>query len=108
MSIFDGIGSALGAVFGAEATITRKSGAVEIVSGAIFRRVNVDDDTADGRALLVEVPTLQIPADACAPLQRGDMVQHPDAPGVIFRVLDGSAPESGAADGLATYRLEPR
>lgn len=105
-SVFDGLGTALAAVFGDGAIITRKSTGIPVTVHGVFRLVSVEDPVADGRDLLRQTPVFRIPANAISPLVRGDVVVPSNGGGKRYVVLDSNSATEMAADAMTTYRLE--
>ena len=106
MSVFDGIGSILASVFGDAAVVTRKATGLPTSVRGVFRLVTVEDPVADGRDLIRQVPIFQLPANAMAPLVRGDQIVPANGGGKTYIVLDANDATELAVDAMATYRLE--
>lgn len=105
-SLFDGLGTALAAVFGDGAVITRKTTNVTETVRGVFRLVPIEDPLADGRDLLRQVPVFRLPANVTAQLVRGDTLVPTNGGGKTYMVLDADDQSEIAADALVTYRLE--
>lgn len=106
MSAFEGIGSVLGILFGADTTITRKATQVSQTVTARLTWERVVEEIADGRDHMVSVPVLHMAQDQAADLHAGDTVSSPDAPGKLFKVLRRLPAAFAAADAEQSYVLE--
>jgi len=102
MSVFDGMSSLLTGIFGAPVSITPAGGATVVVP-AVFRDEPVEVDAADGRGLMIPLPTLQVPRDSVPGLAAGDAVS---VSGRQFRILTVARSASPASDGFLVCELE--
>lgn len=104
--IFDGLASTLSGVFGEAVTLYPGGGGPVEVRG-IYRTRPVEVRDADGQAVLLIGPTLQLHKPDAAGLSFGDLVEIGVAGSVPrYRVVNKSAPQSPAADALVLIELE--
>lgn len=105
MSIFDGLAGALNDTFGAPVLLSPEA-SPDITVTAVFRTGPVEVFGEDGRPILIEMPTLQIPDDLADPVVKGMVVMPSAAPGRSFRVLSRHRKRSPAADAFVICALE--
>lgn len=104
-SPFDGMAAALNGVFGAAVTLINLSGVSTTVQ-AVFRDMEVEVDSGDGRPVMVVVPTLKILRSLAPNIATGWLVLPTAAQPRTFTVLRMMPGTSPANDRFLNCVLE--
>lgn len=102
-TIFDGMAVVLNDVFGADVVWSDMDGRVKTIR-AVLRETPIEVAGSDGGAVLIEEPTLRVPATIAGALQRGDVVRGADGRG--WRIESAIPGGSPASDAFRLFTLE--